>query len=272
MEIDIMIVDNDNEYIDKNKGEREKMEMNKIVQVKEYNAIIKVSEFEKLPKNEVIKVNGYLIEILSNNDDNIYYGVRFIWDNNKNEIMNIEDALRILRITREVIFINDIYDIDKAIKNSGERTNKDKKYILNITNYNNSKNKDMSKANEVSEANEVNEEECNISFEFYRTFSENRGSINTIEINPLICILSINKEVYIESDNDNDEGFRYNENREYYFNIYSNEMIPYDHIFFKELSIEDEEIIREIFKDMSKYFNRRYVFSRYGDPVEVIEK
>lgn len=226
--------------------------------------IEKVSEFEKLPKNEVIKVNGYLIEILSNEDDNVYYGVRFIWDNNKNKIMGIEDALKILRITREVIFIDSIYDIDKTIEDSRGRINKDKKYILNITNYNNN-----NKGNIIAEESE---EECNISFEFYRTFSENRGSINTIEINPLICILSINKEVYIESDDDNDEGFRYNENREYYFNIYSNEMIPYDHIYFKELSIEDEEIIREIFKDMSKYFNRRYVFSRYGDPVEVIEK
>lgn len=240
------------------------MKMNKIVQVKEYNTIIKVSEFEKLPKNEVIKVNGYLIEILSNEDDNVYYGVRFIWDNNKNKIMGIEDALKILRITREVIFIDSIYDIDKTIEDSRGRINKDKKYILNITNYNNN-----NKGNIIAEESE---EECNISFEIYRTFSENRGSINTIEMNPLICILSINKEVYIESEDDNDEGFRYNENREYYFNVYSNEMIPYDHIYFKELSIEDEEIIREIFKDMSKYFNRRYVFSRYGDPVEVIEK
>lgn len=237
--------------------------MSKLVQVKEYNAIIKVSEFEKLPKNEVIKVNGYLIEILSNEDDNVYYGVRFIWDNNKNKIMGIEDALKILRITREVIFIDSIYDIDKTIEDSRGRINKDKKYILNITNYNNN--------NKVNIIAEESEEECNISFEIYRTFSENRGSINTIEMNPLICILSINKEVYIESEDDNDEGFRYNENREYYFNVYSNEMIPYDHIYFKELSIEDEDIIRDIFKDMNKYFNRRYVFSRYGDPIEVIE-
>lgn len=197
--------------------------------------IQKVSEFYELPKNTTIEVNGYVIKILWNND--IWFGVEFVdWG-----IEEIEKALRILKIYRDVIYIDNIYQIDKEFINSNMPS--DVRYIL--LNY--------------------KSESCDIMFEFYRTFSS-YGYLNNIIVPPLICEINVSKEIVTD-----DEGDKYTSNREYYLDVYGDAMIPKRHIYFTELETEDEEMLNNTFQDIANIFNRRYVFHEYGIPSKIIE-
>lgn len=208
--------------------------MNK--EVKKY-IIEKVSEFYKLPKNEMIEVNGYTIKILWNND--IWFGVEFEWG-----IEEIERALYMLHIYRDAKYINNISQIDEEFINTNMPS--DTKYVLSSEN-----------------------ESCDIMFEFYRTFSS-YGYLNNIIVSPLICEINISKETVIDNDDESDNN-KYSENREYCLDIYGDNMIPKRHIYFAELETEDEEILDDIFQDIANVFNRRYVFHEYGIPSKIIE-
>ena len=207
--------------------------MNK--EVKKY-IIQKVSEFYKLPKNEMIEVNGYTIKILWNND--IWFGIEFEWG-----IEEIERALYMLHIYRDTKYINNISQIDEEFINTNMPS--DTKYVLSSEN-----------------------ESCDIKFEFYRTFIS-YGYLNNIIVSPLICEININKETVID-DNESDNN-KYTENREYYLDIYGDNMIPKRHLYFAELDIEDEEMLDDIFQDIANVFNRRYVFHEYGIPSKIIK-
>lgn len=208
--------------------------MNK--EVKKY-IIEKVSEFYKLPKNEIIEVNGYIIKILWNND--IWFGIEFEWG-----IEEIERALYMLHIYRDAKYINNISQIDEEFINTNMPS--DTKYVLSSEN-----------------------ESCDIKFEFYRTFNS-YGYLNNIIVSPLICEINISKETVIDDDDKSDNN-KYTENREYYLDIYGDSMIPKRHLYFAELDIEDEEMLDDIFQDIANVFNRRYVFHEYGIPSKIIE-
>lgn len=210
------------------------------IEVKKY-IIEKVSEFYKLPKNEIIEVNGYTIKILWNND--IWFGVEFEWG-----IEEIERALYMLHIYRDAKYINNISQIGEDEKFINTNMPSDIKYVFNYESKNGS---------------------CDIEFEFYRTFSS-YGYLNNIIISPLICEININKETVIDNDDESDNN-KYSENREYCLDIYGDTMIPERHIYFAELETEDDEMLDNIFQDIANMFNRRYVFHEYGIPSKIIE-
>lgn len=207
--------------------------------VKKFN-INTVKEFKEIPKNEKIIINDCTCEILTN--DNIYFGVKFYYEDSRcNGVEDMERALSMLRIRRECVYIK---SIEKAKDLINDLTG-DKEYRLVISS------KDCS---------------FDIVVSLYRTFSK-YGYLNEITISPLVCNIEMNKlEVY-----DKDEDNTYNENRSIYFDIYGNNMLAFNHIYYPELDKEDDEIIDKIFQDIANVFNRKYVFHEYGIPSKIIE-
>lgn len=189
-----------------------------------------ITEFCKLPKNTDISVNGYDCKILC--DDDTWFGVHCF-----GKIHSVEDAAYMLNIRRNDVTINTVAELpilDEADPSSSSYE------ILYQT------------------------ETCNITFNFYRTFTT-ISHLNDINIAPLVCELGIHKIV------EYDDGEIYTETRDFQFNVYGNQLLPYNHIHFAELDDVDDEFIDNIFQELSNATHRTYTFHDHGRPCKVVE-